>query len=387
MEIIKALYRGAAILILDEPTAVLTPQEVDELFKTFTQMSKDGHALIFITHKLHEVLAISNRVTVLRDGRVVGERLTEGATKIELAQMMVGRPVILQYDCSPPKEGQDMLEIDDIYVEGDRGTDAVKGFSLKLQAGEILGLAGVSGNGQRELAEALAGLRSIREGRVFLDGKDVTNASPAERIEAGQSYISEERMKEGVIRDFSVSDNYILEDHHKKPYSRMTFLNFDVIAEKTTEAVRTFNVKTPSINTPVKNLSGGNIQKLILARELARMPKVLIASQPTRGVDIGASEYIHKLLLEYREGAEAEAPVFESRETDGFLENKQTIQQELLDQRCEGTATLLISEDLDEIIALADRIAVIYEGEIMGIVKRDEATIEELGLMMAGERR
>jgi general nucleoside transport system ATP-binding protein len=384
VEIIKALYRGASLVILDEPTAVLTPQEVDELFETFSQMAKDGHALIFISHKLHEVLAISNRVTVLRDGRVVGQRPTEGATKIELAQMMVGRPVILQYDCSEPKDNQpDVLEIKDIYVGGDRGADAVKGVSLTVKAGEVLGLAGVSGNGQRELAEALAGLRPVRQGKVLLDGIDITHAPPLKRIESGLSYIPEERMKEGVIKEFSVADNYILEDHHKPPYSRYTFFDFKAIAKQAKKAVDQFNVKTPSIDTPVKNLSGGNIQKLILARELARAPKILIASQPTRGVDIGASEYIHQRLLEFREGSSGEA---ESEEPENH-QNKQEIEQMLLDQACMGSATLLTSEDLDEIRALSDRIAVMYEGEIIGIVDRGEATVEELGLMMAGVKR
>ncbi len=351
VEILKALYRGAALLILDEPTAVLTPQEVDDLFLTFRQMVTDGHALIFISHKLHEVLDISNRVTVLRDGVTVGTRPTAGATKAELAQMMVGRPVILQYDRPAPKLGKSRLKVNDIYVAGDRGSDALKGVSLEVHAGEILGLAGVSGNGQRELAEALAGLRPIRQGSVVLNGRDVTHDSPLAHIDAGQSYIPEERMREGAIKDFSVADNFILEDHGKRPYSRATFFDFKAIAEQTRKAVDAYSVKTPSLDTPLKNLSGGNIQKLILARELSRQPSVLIAAQPTRGVDIGASEYIH---------------------------------QRLLQQRQAGTATLLISEDLDEIRALSDRIAVIYEGKIVGVVNANEATVEQLGLMMAG---
>ncbi len=353
VEIIKALYRGAALLILDEPTAVLTPQEVDDLFGTFRQMAQDGHALIFISHKLHEVLDISNRITVLRDGRVVGSRPTAGATKTELAQMMVGRPVILQYDRPPANPGPAKLEIENLIVKSDRGDDALRGINFSIHAGEILGLAGVSGNGQRELAEALAGLRPVIGGKIILDGKDVTQTSPAARIKNGQSYIPEERMREGAIKEFSVADNFILEDHNQAPYSRNTFLNFKVIADKTQEIVDKYSVKTPSIDTPIKNLSGGNIQKLILARELARKPKVLIASQPTRGVDIGASEYIHRRLLEQREA---------------------------------GTATLLISEDLDEIRALSDRIAVIYEGQIVGIVDGRTSTVEQIGLMMAGVR-
>ncbi len=351
VEIVKALYRGAALLVLDEPTAVLTPQEVEDLFKTFKQMALEGHALIFISHKLHEVLAISQRITVLRDGQVVGQRLTAGATKAELAQMMVGRPVILQYDRPPLQAGETLLDVKDLHVKGDRGTEALKGVSFSVHAGEILGLAGVSGNGQRELAESLAGLRPVRQGQVLLNGRDVTHLSPDARISTGQSYIPEERMREGAIKDFSVADNFVLEDHARPPYARGLFLDFKAIKESTQKSIEAYNVKTPRLETPIKNLSGGNIQKLILARELSRRPKVLIASQPTRGVDIGASEYIHLRLLEQRQA---------------------------------GTATLLISEDLDEIRALSDRIAVIYEGQIVGIVDNESATLEQLGLMMAG---
>lgn len=351
VEIVKALYRGADLLILDEPTAVLTPQEVDDLFKTFRQMAAAGHSLIFISHKLHEVLAISNRVTVLRDGQVVGACPTQGATRSGLAQMMVGRPVILQYNRAPLKAGPVVLEVRDLYARSDRGGDALKGVSFEMCAGEILGLAGVSGNGQRELAECLAGLRPTRQGKILLKGQDMHRASPADRIAAGQSYIPEERMREGAIRDFSVSDNFVLEDHNRPPYARGIFLDFKEIKAKTQAAVDAYSVKTPGLDTPLKNLSGGNIQKLILARELARKPRLLIAAQPTRGVDIGASEYIHHRLLQQREA---------------------------------GMATLLISEDLDEIRALCDRIAVIYEGKIVAIVDNEATTLEQLGLWMAG---
>ncbi len=351
VEIIKALYRGADLLILDEPTAVLTPQEVEDLFNTLKQMAQVGHALIFISHKLHEVLSISNRITVLRDGRVVGTRPTEGATRAGLAQMMVGRTVILQYKRPVVEMGEVCLDLQDIYAKSDRGGDALKGVSLQVHACEILGLAGVSGNGQRELAECLGGLRPIRQGKILLNGKDVTRASPGGRIAAGQSYIPEERMREGAIKEFSVADNFVLEDHGKPPYARGMFLNLRAIRSHARSAVEAYNVKTPSLDTPLKNLSGGNIQKLILARELSRKPKVLIAAQPTRGVDIGATEYIHQRLLEQRQA---------------------------------GTATLLISEDLDEIRALSDRIAVIYEGMIMGIVDNSKTSLEELGLLMAG---
>jgi general nucleoside transport system ATP-binding protein len=282
---------------------------------------------------------------------VVGALPTAGATKAGLAQMMVGRPVILQYERPAYQAGPVRLEVNHLTARGDRGEDALKGVSLSLHAGEILGLAGVSGNGQRELAECLAGLRPVRQGEVRLNGKDITHASPANRIKAGQSYIPEERMREGAIKDFSVADNFVLEDHNRPPYSQATFLNFKVIQARTREMVEAYQVKTPSLDTPIKNLSGGNIQKLILARELARNPGVLIAAQPTRGVDIGASEYIHLRLLEQRQA---------------------------------GTGILLISEDLDEIRALSDRIAVIYEGRIMGIVERESATLERMGLMMAG---
>jgi len=353
VEIVKALYRGADLLILDEPTAVLTPQEVDDLFKTFRQMAQSGHSLIFISHKLHEVLSISNRVTVLRDGQVVGGCPTEGATRAGLAQMMVGRPVILQYDRAPLKAGPVVLDVRDLYARSDRGGDALNGITFSLRAGEILGLAGVSGNGQRELAECLAGLRPVRQGKIAFNGREIHRASPAERIAAGQSYIPEERMREGAIREFSVADNFVLEDHHRKPYAHGIFLDFQAIHAQTRAAVDDYSVKTPGLDTPIKNLSGGNIQKLILARELARQPQVLIAAQPTRGVDIGASEYIHRRLLQQREA---------------------------------GMATLLISEDLDEIRALSDRIAVIYEGQMIAIVDNQSATLEQLGLWMAGVR-
>jgi general nucleoside transport system ATP-binding protein len=296
-------------------------------------------------------LAISSRITVLRDGRNVGECNAADVTRTELANMMVGRPVILQYKRTPLKLGEQRLRVENLWVKSDRENFGLKGISFELCSGEILGLAGVSGNGQRELAQALAGLRPVKEGKITLGGKDVTHASPTERLFAGQAYIPEERMRDGAIRDFSVADNYILQEHTHSPFSRFTFLNFKAIREAAEAAVKSYTVKTPSINTPIKNLSGGNIQKLILARELSRTPKVLIASQPTRGVDIGATEYIH---------------------------------QRLLQQRTEGTATLLISEDLDEIRALSDRIAVIFEGEIVGMVDAKEATTEQLGLMMAG---
>ncbi len=353
VEIIKALYRGAALLILDEPTAVLTPQEVSELFVTLKQMVADGHALIFISHKLEEVLDISDRVTVLRDGRVVGSRPTEGVTQGELARLMVGRELQDQPEKEERRHDNVRLALRDLWADNDLGTPGLRGISLDMRAGEILGVAGVSGNGQRELAQVINGLRPITKGSMRAGDKDITGATPAEVIAQGVSYIPEERMEDGMIKEFSVAENLILREVNQKPFSRGGFLNFRAIAQQSEQLIDQFNVKTPSQDTPVKNLSGGNIQKLLLARELSRKPKVVIAAQPTRGLDIGATEYVHQVLL---------------------------------DRRAEGTAILLISEDLDEILALSDRIIVIYEGEIMGEVIAGQTDPEQLGLMMAGVR-
>jgi simple sugar transport system ATP-binding protein len=351
VEIIKALYRGAALLILDEPTAVLTPQEVDELFVIMRQMVKDGHALIFISHKLHEVIAISNRVSVLRDGRLIGTRPTSEVTKQDLANWMVGREVGFAPDRGVVQRGEVRLKVEGISCGSDRGTPGLRGVSLEVHSGEILGIAGVSGNGQRELAEAITGLRKVTSGHVSLEGQEVTNLLPGELTERMLSYIPEERMRDGMIRNFTVAENMILREHHKLPYSKSGILNLGEISRHSAELIKKFQVKTPSQETLAKNLSGGNIQKVVIARELSRQPRVILAAQPTRGLDIGATEYVR---------------------------------QQLIDQRVAGTATLLISEDLDEILALSDRIAVIYEGQIMDIVPREQATPEKLGLLMAG---
>jgi simple sugar transport system ATP-binding protein len=354
VEIVKALYRGAALLILDEPTAVLTPQEVDDLFIIFRQMAKEGHALIFISHKMDEIFALTDRVTVLRDGKVIGTVKTAETDKRELARMMVGREVVFEREKKTIEPGEVRLQLEKVNAVDKDGLPILKDVSFEVRSGEILGVAGVSGNGQRPLAEAIVGLQPVASGKILMDGQDVTHIPPAEMYKIGFSYIPEERMHDGVIKDFSVADNAILQDHDRKPFSRGIFLNFKAIDQHARDLVRAFRIKTPGLKTPVRNLSGGNIQKLILARELARHPRVLIAAQPTRGVDIGATEYIHARLLEQRE---------------------------------KGLATLLISEDLDEIKNLSDRIMVLYGGEIMGIVDADTVTIEELGLMMAGERR
>ncbi len=350
VEILKALYRGATFIILDEPTAVLTPQEVDDLFVTLKRMVSEGHGLVFISHKLHEVMAISDRVTVLRDGQVIGTCLGREATRDALVKMMVGREV-KPLAPQPLQPGPARLKITGLHAMGDRGAEALRGIDLEIHSGEILGLAGVSGNGQRELAQCLAGLRKVTAGQVLIDGKDLTQATLHAHIEAGLAYVPEERMRDGAIREFSVQENVFLHEHAAPAFTHGIFLDFGKMKTHAAELVKQFAVKTPGLDTPIKNLSGGNIQQLILARELSRRPRILIAAQPTRGVDIGATEYIHQRLME---------------------------------QRAAGIAILLISEDLDETRALSDRIAVVYEGRIIGIVGRGQGTVEQIGLMMAG---
>lgn len=352
VEIIKALYRDASLLILDEPTAVLTPSEVDDIFVIFRRLAQDGRGLVFISHKLQEVLDLSDRITVLRHGRVTGNTTPAESDRHDLAQMMVGREVKLAPDKHPVQTGDPLLIIRDLHVEGDRGTPAVKGLSLEVKAGEILGIAGISGNGQPELAEAIAGLRPATSGQILINGQDTTTSTPNQIRQAGLSYVPEERMKDGVIGQFDVKENMILLNHASKPFCNNCFLKFKQIRQHSEKLVKEYTVKTPSIDTATKNLSGGNIQKLIMARELSADPKVLLASQPTRGVDIGAAEYIHERIA---------------------------------DQRENGTASVVISEDLDEVMALSDRIAVMFEGRIMGIVNRENATRNVIGLMMTGE--
>jgi len=351
VEILKSVYRGASLLILDEPTAVLTPQEVGELFRILRRMAQEGHALIFISHKLHEVLSISDRVTVLRDGRVVRTVPTADTNPQELARWMVGREVLLRVDRPPAEVGAPRLVLDDLAVIGDKGLPALRGVSLEVRAGEIVGIAGVSGNGQPELAEVIAGLRRPSHGRVWIDGSDVTGLPPDRRIRHGLAYIPEERLRDGVIRQMTVEENLLLEDHARPEFSRAGFLQFGRTGAHSDRLIRSFDIKAPSRRTRLGHLSGGNIQKLILARALWRTPSVLVAAQPTRGVDIGSTEYIHKRLI---------------------------------DQRQQGTATLLISEDLDEVMTLSDRVAVMYEGRIVGVVESGQASVEQLGLMMAG---
>ncbi len=351
VEIIKALYRDARLLILDEPTAVLTPQEVDQLFVTLRQLRDDGRGLIFISHKLHEVLALSTRITVLRHGRVTGSVPAEGATRESLAQMMVGRAVKLAPDKAEASPGVAALEIRGLKVLNDRGGEGVRGLDLDVRAGEIMGVAGVSGNGQMLLAEAIAGLRIPTAGTIKIAGRDTTGLKPKAVRNHGLAYVPEKRMKDGAIAEFTVSENMLLIDHDDARYLSRGLFDFAAIQDHAQQLVDEYTVKTPTLDTPARNLSGGNIQKMIIARELSGTPDVLVAAQPTRGVDIGAAEYIHTRLIK---------------------------------QRDEDTAILMISEDLDEVFGVSDRIAVMYEGEVMGIVDPKTATREQVGLMMAG---
>lgn len=353
VEILRAIYKGADLLILDEPTAVLTPLEVDDLMRVLHQMSSEGRLVIFISHKLQEVLSVSDRISVLRDGRHVGSIATADATKNTLAQMMVGRPIVLRHERSEVERGAVRLTVESVSARNNRGNLGLNGISLDLHSGEIVGVAGVSGNGQHELAEVIAGLRHVESGRVLIDGEEVTGQPPAQMLQHGLSYIPEERMVDGVVKEFTVAENLVLQDHASPQFSwRGLLIKFRAIIRACLKTIKQYEIKTPSTDTPIKNLSGGNIQKLILGRELARKPSIIIAAQPTRGVDIGAIEYIHKCLLDERE---------------------------------KGTAILLISEDLDEIRALSDRIVVMYEGQIVGVIAHEEeVSNEQIGAMMAG---
>jgi ABC-type uncharacterized transport system ATPase subunit len=352
VEILKALYRNASVLILDEPTAVLTPQEVDEFFGFLHQMRERGNAIVFISHKLHEVLEITDEVTVLRDGRNVGTVATTATSKEDLARRMVGREFSLTRELPPRTPGPVRLSLRDVHVMSDRGTPAVRGVSLDVHGGEVLGLAGVSGNGQLQLAEAIAGLRRLGYGTITIDGWEATNRPVRAIVGRGLAYVPEERNRDGMIKEFTIAENLIMRDPANPEFMRGKLFNFSRIDEHAAHLVDRFAVKTPSTSTPIGNLSGGNAQKVILARELSRQPAVSVIAQPTRGLDIGASEFIRDRIVA---------------------------------QRQDGTAVLLISEDLDELLALSDRVAAMFDGMLMGIVDREAATPELVGLMMAGE--
>ncbi len=351
VEIIKVLYREADILILDEPTAVLTPQEVDEFFKVVRSLVDQGKSVIFITHKLKEVLAIADRIAVLRAGRVVGTAKPDEATEASLATMMVGRDVILKVDKKRSDPGPVVLNIENLCVKDDREIVAVDEVSLQLRAGEILGIAGVQGNGQTELVEALTGLRKTESGKVIILGSDTTNATPREITELGVAHVPEDRQKDGLVLSFPVEDNLVLSTYYVQPFANGIILHQEEIEKAATERVDLFDVRTPGVTTPVSNLSGGNQQKVIVAREFSRPIQLLIASQPTRGLDVGSIEYIHNRIIEKRDA---------------------------------GCAVLLVSPELDEVISLSDRIAVMYKGRIVAILPSSEATKEHLGLLMAG---
>jgi simple sugar transport system ATP-binding protein len=351
VEIIKTLYREAEILILDEPTAVLTPQETEELFEIMRGLVAQGKSIIFITHKLKEVMTIADRVIVLRNGRVAGETTPAQSSEEELAEMMVGREVTLVVDKGPASPKDVVLEVTGLTAEDQRHQPALRGVDLFVRAGEVLGVAGVQGNGQTELVEVLTGLRPATGGTVRIVGQDVTNVRPRNVTELGVAHIPEDRQRDGLVLPFPIYDNLILQTYYEPPFAEGAALQFDQVYKYATRVSEEFDVRTPSIALPVQNLSGGNQQKVIVAREFSRPIKLLIAAQPTRGLDVGSIEYIHRRLIEKRD---------------------------------EGVAVLLVSVELDEIMALSDRIAVMYEGKIVGTVDADKISREELGLLMAG---
>ncbi len=397
VEILKALYRNVSLLILDEPTAVLTPQEVDDLIGVLRQMARDGKGLVFISHKVREVLGLSTRITVLRHGHRVGTLPATEATRDILVEMMVGHALAPERAAVAPEEALSTaaivgvtvpsaagpasaaapgatsggvtvpsaavpapgaapgarLVVRDLTVPGDRGADAVRGLGLEVRSGEIVGIAGVSGNGQRELAEAISGVRRTSHGSILLDGTELAGTNPARARSAGLGYVPEERMRDGVVADFSVAENLLLVDSADAAFSRLGFLRGGDIRRHCQSLVEAFDIRTPSLDTPARTLSGGNIQKLIMARELSRKPRVLLVAQPTRGIDVAAARYIHERLRE---------------------------------QRASGTAVLIVSEDLDEVMSLADRILVMYEGAVIGEARPETTTRAAVGLMMAGIR-
>lgn len=351
VEIIKLLYREADILILDEPTAVLTPQESDELFKIMRSLVDQGKSIIFITHKLREVLEVADRITVLRGGKVVGTTTPEEADRNLLAEMMVGREVKLGVVKELSEPDQEILVVEDLVVLNDRDQVAVREVTFSVRAGEIFGIAGVQGNGQTELVEAVTGLRQAQEGSIRILGSDVTKADPRRITELGVAHIPEDRQRDGLVLPFPVSDNLVLNTYYQPPFTQGVVMKEEVIVETAEKRIQEFDIRTPGPLTPVSSLSGGNQQKLIVAREFSRPIKLLVASQPTRGLDVGSIEYIHKRIVEKRD---------------------------------EGTAVLLVSPELDEVMELADRIAVMYRGEIVSILDAEEASKEQVGLLMAG---
>jgi simple sugar transport system ATP-binding protein len=353
VEILKALYRGAEILILDEPTAVLTPQEAKELFEILDSLKSQGKSIIFISHKLNEVLEVADRITTLRRGVVVDTIPAAGATEESLARMMVGREVLLRVEKQPGHPGDPLLQVEDLTVLDDRGLEMVRGVSFEVRGGEILGLAGVDANGQSELIDAIAGLRPVKGGRIVVDGHDLTHAKAKEALDAGIGHIPEDRHRRGLVLPFTLTENLALHAYRKAPNSKRGFLNLSAMTARARRLLEEFDVRGGTPTTPAAALSGGNQQKVVLAREIDGDPKVLIAAQPTRGLDVGAIEFVHGRLLEQRDA---------------------------------GRAILLVSLELEEILSLSDRILVIYEGRIAGEFP-PTATEEDLGFAMTGGRR
>ena len=353
VEILKALYRHADILILDEPTAVLTPQEAVELFEILKNLVAEGMSVIFISHKLNEVLDIADRVTVLRRGKKVDTIPREGATEASLARMMVGREVLLRVDKPKGSPGETLLEVEDLHVVDDRGLEAVRGVSFQVRAGEILGIAGVDGNGQTELIDAITGLRRSSEGRVTVGGRDLTHGSAHAFLQNGVGHIPEDRHRRGLVLEFTLAENIVLHDYAKTPFASRGFLHLGQLAAYGKRLLSEFDVRGGNERTRASALSGGNQQKVVIAREVSRDPRVLIAAQPTRGLDVGAIEFVHRRLVEERD---------------------------------EGRAVLLVSLELEEVLSLADRILVIYEGRIAGEFD-PVVTEEELGIAMTGGTR
>ncbi|HSK14874.1 MAG TPA: ABC transporter ATP-binding protein [Gaiellaceae bacterium] len=350
VEILKALYRGAEILILDEPTAVLTPQEAEELFAILRSLQAEGKSIIFISHKLGEVLEIADRITVLRRGKTIETVPREGATEEGLARLMVGREVLLRVEKGPASPGEPLLEVEDLHVQDERGLEAVRGLSLQVRAGEIVGIAGVDGNGQSELIEAITGLRKPESGRIGAAGEDVTGAGARESLDAGVGHIPEDRQRRGLVLDFSLAENIALHDYREEPDSKWGWLYPKRLVARARRLLSEFDVRGGGPQTLASSLSGGNQQKVVVAREVSRDPRILIAAQPTRGLDVGAIEFVHRRLV---------------------------------GERDEGRAILLISFELDEILSLSDRILVMYEGRVVGEYTPDVSE-ETLGIAMTG---
>jgi general nucleoside transport system ATP-binding protein len=350
VEILKALERDARLLILDEPTAVLTPQETEALFRIMRSLAAAGRSILFITHKLKEVLAVADKVTVMRLGRVVGNTTPADSSEQELASMMVGRSVQLTVTKGPAAPGDVVLKLKDITVRDDRELVAVDGVDLEVRAGEIVALAGVQGNGQTELVEAITGLRPTERGRIVVAGKDLTHATPRQRLHEGVAHVPEDRQKDALVLAMQLSDNLVLDMYGDPPYAGRASRNLRAVHDNAEHRVQEFDIRASSVDEPVSSLSGGNQQKVVLARELGRPIKLLVASQPTRGLDVGSIEYVHKRIVAERD---------------------------------QGTAVLIVSSELDEVLALGDRIVVMYRGRIMGVVDPSVGR-ERIGLMMAG---